>query len=260
MRGPGASLAALRDLDALSSRDVPLARLDPRAPLLVTLFLSVLVASFPRGAVAPLFPFLLWPAALANLAAVPVRPLLRALLVPFPFVLLAALPALFVEPGPAGRAIAASVLVRFVLTGTSALLLAAVWGLPALAWGMERLGAPRVLVTQLLVLWRYLFVLGEEAVRMDRARAMRSFGPRGRELALAGPFLGTLLLRSHDRAERIDRALRARAFTGSFPALRPWRFGPGAGAFLFLWSAALVFFRAVDVPEALGRLLAGGAP
>ena len=258
MRGPGASLAALRDLDALSARDLPLARLDPRAPLLVTLLLSVLIASFPRGEVVALVPFLLWPATLASLAAVPARPFLRALLVPLPFVLLAALPAFFVEPGPAGRAIAASVLLRFLLTATSALLLAAVWGLPALAWAMQKLGAPAVLVSQLLVLWRYLFVLGEEAVRMDRARTMRTFGRRGRELALAGPFLGTLLLRSQDRAERIDRALRARAFTGSFPALRPWRLGAGTAAFLLVWSAALVFFRLVNVPEALGRILAGG--
>jgi cobalt/nickel transport system permease protein len=259
MRGPGASLAALRELDALSARDLPLARLDPRAPLLVTLLLSVLVASFPRGEVVALVPFLLWPAILASLAGVPARPFLRALLVPLPFVLFAALPALFVEPGPAGRAVAASVLLRFLLTVASALLLAAIWGLPALAWAMQKLGAPVVLVSQLLVLWRYLFVLGEEAVRMDRARTMRTFGRRGRELALAGPFLGTLLLRSQDRAERIDRALRARAFTGSFPALRPWRFGTGAVAFLATWSAALVLFRRINVPEALGRLLAGSA-
>ena len=259
MRGPGASLAALRDLDALSARDVPLARLDPRAPLLLTLLLSVLVASYPRGEFLALLPFLAWPAALASLAAVPARPLLRALLVPLPFVLLAALPALLVEPGAEGRAVAASVLLRFLLTAASALLLAAVWGLPALAWAMERLGAPAVLVTQLLVLWRYLFVLGEEAVRMERARAMRSFGTRGRELALAGPFLGTLLLRSQDRAERIDRALRARAFTGRFPALRPWRFGAGDAALLFGGSAALALFRLVNVPEALGRFLAGAA-
>jgi cobalt/nickel transport system permease protein len=259
MRGPGESLAALRDLDALSARNLPLARLDPRAALLVTLLLSVLVASFPKGEVVALVPFLAWPVALASLAAVPLRTFLRALLVPLPFVLLAALPALIVEPGAPGRAIAASILLRFALTATSALLLAAVWGLPALAWGMERLGAPRVLVAQLLVLWRYLFVLGEEAVRMERARSMRSFGSRGRELALAGPFLGTLLLRSQDRAERIDRALRARAFAGSFPALRPHRFGGGSAAFLAGWSAALVLFRVVNVPEALGRLLASGA-
>lgn len=259
MRGPGGSLAALRDLDALSARDVPLARLDPRAPLLVTALLALLSASYRRGEVLPLLPYLAWPAALASLAAVPARPLLRALLVPLPFVLLAALPALFVAPGAEGRAIAASVLLRFLVTATSALLLAAVWGLPALAWAMGRLGAPAVLVTQLLVLWRYLFVLGEEAVRMDRARSLRSFGTRGRELSLAGPFLGTLLLRSHDRAERIDRALRARAFTGRFPALRPWRFGAGAAAFVALWCAAFALFRLVDVPEALGRLLTGSA-
>lgn len=259
MRGPGEGLAALRDLDALSARAVPLARLDPRVPLLVTLLLSVLAASYPKGEVAALLPFLAWPAAIASLAAVPARPFLRALLVPLPFVLLAALPALVVEPGADGRAVAASILLRFLLTATSALLLAAVWGLPAVAWALERLGAPRVLVTQLLVLWRYLFVLGEETVRMERARVMRSFGGRGLELALAGPFLGTLLLRSQDRAERIHRALRARAFAGRFPALRPWRFGPVEAAVLLGWTGVLALFRAVNVPEALGRLLSGGA-
>ncbi len=259
MRAPGGSLAALRDLDALASRDAPVARLDPRAPVLATLLLSVLVASFPRGETVALLPFLAWPVALASLAAVPLRPFLRALLVPLPFVLLAALPALFVEPGAEGRAIAVSILLRFLVTAASALLLAALWGLPALAWAMERLGAPALLVTQVLVLWRYLFVLGEETMRMDQARSMRTFGRRGRELSLAGPFLGTLLLRSHDRAERIDRALRARAFAGSFPALRPHRFGAGSAAFLFLWAAAFVLFRVVNVPEALGRFLAGGA-
>jgi cobalt/nickel transport system permease protein len=258
MSGSGASLAALRDLDALSARDVPLAEIDPRAPLDAALLLSALVASFPRDEVLALLPFLAFPVAIASLAAVPLRPLARALLVPFPFVLLAALPALLVVPGAEGRAIALSVLLRFLVTATTAFLLAAVWGSPALAWGLGRLGAPSVLVTRLLVLWPYLFVLGEETQRIERARAMRSFGRHGRELAHAGHFLGTLLLRSRDRAERIDRALRARAFAGRLPALRPFRFGAGAAAFLLAWASALVLFRLVNVPETLGRLLAGG--
>ena len=68
---------------------------------------------------------------------------------------------------------------------------------------MERLGAPDVFATQLLFLYRYIFVLGEEAMSMTRARALRSFGGRGMGMRVYGLMLGHLLLRTYDRAQRV---------------------------------------------------------
>jgi hypothetical protein len=69
---------------------------------------------------------------------------------------------------------------------------------------------PDVLVTQLLLLYRYIFVLGGETMRMARARALRSFGSAGMGLGVYAQILGHLLLRTYARAQRITRrCLRA---------------------------------------------------
>ena len=94
---------------------------------------------------------------------------------------------------------------------------------------------------------------------MDRGRRQRSFGGRGIGLSHAGPLLGTLLLRSWDRADRVHRAMKARGFDGTLPDPRPGRFGLRETLFLLGWGALLVSLRLVDVPALLGRLATGGA-
>ena len=44
---------------------------------------------------------------------------------------------------------------------------------------LERLGMPRIFAVQLLLLYRYIFVLMEEGIRMYRARQLRAFHGRG---------------------------------------------------------------------------------
>ncbi len=263
----GEALAGLDALELRASADGSAQALDARAKVGVTLLFTVAVASFPAGAVSPLLPFVAFPAALAAAGRVPFREVARRLLLALPFVLLVALPAPFLDRTPlpgalpgvtAGWATFVSVLLRFALTASAALALVATTGLIGVAAALGALGVPRPLVTQVVLLSRSLSVLGAEAERMERARDLRSSGRRGRELKRAGSFLGTLLLRSWERAERIHRALLARGFTGSFPAPRPGRMGGREALFVLGWCGAFVLFRLADVPSLLGRLLVGG--
>jgi cobalt/nickel transport system permease protein len=152
-----------------------------------------------------------------------------------------------------------SIVLRSVLTISAALVLVAVTGIHGICAALERLGVPRALVTPLLVLYRYLFVLTGEAARMERARSLRSFGRRGHELSLAGPFLGTLLLRTWSRAERIHLAMLSRGFTGAFRFGSSLSFGLAASLFAGGWISLFVLFRLFDVPLAVGTLLLRGA-
>ncbi|NTV76320.1 MAG: hypothetical protein HGA66_19220, partial [Holophaga sp.] len=68
-----------------------------------------------------------------------------------------------------------SILLRFALTTMAALVLIATTSFTGICAALERLGMPDVLATQLLLLYRYLLVLGEETMRMARARALRLF-------------------------------------------------------------------------------------
>jgi cobalt/nickel transport system permease protein len=89
-------------------------------------------------------------------------------------------------------------------------------------------------------MYRYLGVLGDEAGRMNRAKASRSaVGRDGRtgggmrwRATVTGSMVGSLFLRSYERSERIYSAMQARGFDGEL------RYLPGPP----LTTAALVAF------------------
>jgi cobalt/nickel transport system permease protein len=151
-----------------------------------------------------------------------------------------------------------SIMLRSALTLGTALLLVATTGMPGICAGLERLGVPRVFAVQLLFLYRYLFVLGEEAVRLSRARALRSFDGRGMGLKVAASILGSLLLRTIDRAERIYVAMRSRGFDGEVRLLRRPRFTLADAAFVAAWAVFFAAARIWNLPGLLGALVTGG--
>jgi cobalt/nickel transport system permease protein len=72
---------------------------------------------------------------------------------------------------------------------------------------------PGLLITTLALMHRYLFVLVEEAERMRRARASRTFAPRrGARWQALSTVVGQLFVRASERAERIYDAMCARGW------------------------------------------------
>ncbi len=264
----GARLQAVQHLGDLAARATPASRLDPRAKVLVTGAFVAVVASFGRHELLRLVPLTLFPLALAALGDVPVRPLLWRLLLASPFALGVAAFEPLLDRSPAvtlgGWSVSggwlgfATILAQFGLSLSAALLLVATTGFDQVCVALRRVGVPRALVTQLLLTHRYLFVLGEEAGRALRARALRSPDRPRPTLREAGILLGQLLVRAMARAERIHVAMRCRGFDGDLPLARGWRLGAGDAAFALAAAALLVLARAVDVPAAVGALLPGG--
>jgi cobalt/nickel transport system permease protein len=70
-------------------------------------------------------------------------------------------------------------MIRFILTVSAALILIASNRFNPVCMALEKMGARRILAVQLLFLFRYIFVLVDEASRMVLARSLRSFGGRG---------------------------------------------------------------------------------
>lgn len=257
------SLFDLGALDTLAARRSAIHRLDPRAKLIVTLIFVGTVVSFGKYEISALLPCLLFPLTLVLLADLPLGLLLKKLLLAAPFALFIGLfnPLLdrqiLMQLGPldisGGWISFASLLLRFALTVFAALTLIATTGFTGVCMALERLGAPRALVPQLLFLHRYLFVLVDEALRMARARALRSFHGRGMGLKVAGHMAGQLLLRTLDRAQRIHQAMLCRGFDGEIRMLR--RSGIGHREILFVlgWSLFFMVSRWINLP-----LLAGG--
>ena len=149
-------------------------------------------------------------AALAALSRVPAHFLARRLLIAAPFALGVAALALW---QPDGLRIFLILLAKSTLCLATMILLTTTTPFTDLLAALRRARLPAVFVTTLALLYRYLFVLREEAARMRRARWSRSFAAtrahRWRALATVA---GHLFIRSTERAERIYAAMSARGW------------------------------------------------
>jgi cobalt/nickel transport system permease protein len=259
------SLFNLGYLDTLSFQDTPIHRLDPRIKLLTTLAFIIAVISFDKYAITGLMPFLIYPVTLVAMGNVPAGYLAKKVLLAAPFAFFIGIfnpfldHTILVRLGPVnisgGWVSFASIMLRFALTVSAALILIATTGFNAVCMGLEKLGAPRIFANQLLFLYRYIFVLTEEAGRLARARSLRSFQGRGMGLKVFSSMIGHLLLRTLDRAQRIYLAMLCRGFNGEIHQLRPLKIRPVDLGFFLGWSIFFILMRIYDVPQLLGRLV-----
>ena len=254
-------------LDILSSGDTAVHRLDPRIKLLTTLVFIVCILSFNKYEISGLVPYALYPAVLMATGNLPPGYILEKTLLAAPFAIFIGIfnplmdRAILMHLGPIGISGGwisfLSVMMRFALTASAALVLIGVTGFNSVCMAVEKMGAPKVFAVQLLFLYRYIFVLADEASRVSRARGLRAFGARGMEMKVFTSMIGQMLLRTLDRAKRIHLAMRCRGFDGEIRILRPMRIGGRDICFLFGWSVFFVGVRVWNIPQILGSLVLG---
>lgn len=224
--------------------------LDPRIKFILTVAFILTTALTPPAAW-PVYILLLavvW--AVAMLSELGLSIILKRSLIAIPFVL-AALPIIFTMEGPTlfslnlrtwTITISQTGLERFIsiafkswISVQAAIILSASTPFPELLQAMRSVKIPRLLVAIIGLMWRYLFVLADEALRLLRARSARSGAgdpSRGRtggsvvwRARVAGGMAGSLLLRGIERSDRIYNAMLARGYDGEvraipLPALR----------------------------------------
>lgn len=91
----------------------------------------------------------------------------------------------------------------------------------AIGRGLESLKVPRKLCYILLFSYRYIFVIHEEYLTLYRALKMRCFqaGTNMHTYRTFAYLFGMTLVRSHNRAERIQQAMVLRGFDGHLHSL-----------------------------------------
>jgi cobalt/nickel transport system permease protein len=146
-----------------------------------------------------------------------------------------------------------SILLKFFLTMCSALLLISTTSFPGICHALRKLRIPEIFISQLLFLYRYIFVLIEETLRMVRARDLRSFGKRGQGMKVFINLIGTLFMRTVERADRIYNAMLSRGFSGTIYYVKSDRLRNADFVCLPLTGVFLILFRTVDLVNLIGR-------
>ncbi|GAB4504713.1 MAG: cobalt ECF transporter T component CbiQ [Anaerolineales bacterium] len=230
--------------DRFHEAESRLHRLDPRVKVVATILFILSNALLPDGAWAAFglaWMVLLWANHLSSLG---MDFTFKRSFIALPFAL-AAVSAIF---SPLGKPLAdwslgpltliptdfglikfGSILLRSWLSVQAAILLVAVTRFPDMIHAFEHLRVPAVLTTIVSFLYRYLFVLTDEVMRLLRARESRSAAVTGlrsgRNVAwrarVTGNMAGQLFLRSYERSDRIYNAMLARGYAGQLRTLNP---------------------------------------
>ena len=250
-------------MDELGRSDSFLHRIDARGKIITTVVFIVVVMSFKRYDVAALVPLFLYPFVLLALGRLPVGYIFRKVAITAPFAFFVGMfnPVMDSQPFmmigawsiSGGWLSFFSIMLRFILTVSVALILVASTGIYRLCAGLESMGVPRVFALQLLFLYRYFFVIADEGLRMMRSFEMRSDGGGAMKLGVYGSLAGHLFLRSIDRAQRIYRAMAARGFEGDIRLMQPPALRLSDALFLAGWIGFFLIARWTDLSNIIGK-------
>lgn len=253
-------------LDQYSDGDSFIHRLDPRTKFITTLVFILAVVSTPLERWQPFALYLFLIAALLLLSKVPILYVLRRSLVIMPFVLMIAIFIPFFKEGEvagsyniwfwqvsvtySGLQVLVNIVIKAWLSVLSLILLTSTTKITNLLKGLEQLRMPRVMVMILSFMYRYIFVLVDEVMRMRQARDSRNFGgKRLWQIRAIGNMIGTLFIRSYERGERVYAAMVARGFDGQSRTLDHLNFrqadvcfGASFGLFLVLTILANLLY------------------
>lgn len=220
--------------------------LDPRVKVVFALLYILSVSLAPEGAWRAYLLFGLLLLCALILSRLGLFFTLRRSLVALPF-MLAAFAVPFTVPGDpvftlpwlgwvitkAGLVRFGSILIRAWLAVQAAILLTATTRFPDTLWALGAMRLPKVMVSTLGFMYRYIFVLADEALRMLRARESRSARKPGGsrppilwQVKVAGGMVGSLFLRSLERSERIYAAMVSRGYDGQIRLLARFEMTP----------------------------------
>lgn len=237
----------LSTFDQYQARASLIHRLDPRVKVGITVLVILSNVLLPDGAWLAFA--LSWGVVLGinALARLETRALLVRSFIALPFAL-AAISVIFTVPGhplfalgvgnsvlvisDAGLIRFTSILLRSWLSVQAAIILTATTPFPDLIHALRHLRVPSILVSIISFMYRYLFVLSDETLRLLRAREARSAAPRAGNAnrvggsvvwraRVAGNMIGQLFLRSYERSDRVYTAMLARGYQGQLLTMTP---------------------------------------
>lgn len=206
-------------IDKYSDLKSPMHELDPRAKIVVFLIFIIALVLTPPSHLFQFAGFFAMITVVGVLSKVPASYVMKRSLLVLPFVIFVALTIPFQSLNPHKQYFVV-VFLKSWMSASALILLSATTPFPDLLKGLEALKVPKLIVTLLSFMYRYIFVLTDEAMRMEAARNSRYFGGHYiRQVKVYFGMIGSLFINTFERAERVYQCMAARGFTGEIKSV-----------------------------------------
>ncbi len=260
----GSAISEIYRIDTLAARNQWMNRLHPLVKLMLTIFYIFTLVSFSKYNLMGLLSMVVYPIIGFLLADLSIKECIYRLRIVLPLVCAVGLANPFFDRTPlslgqliipAGLISMVTLMLKGCLAVIASYLLIATTTIEKLCYALRLLHVPKILVTQIMLTYRYITVLLDEVNRITQAYALRAPGQKGVHIKAWGTLAGQLLLRSIDRADNLYESMTLRGYRGEFAYLSeksPFRLGDLI--YLLGWTVAFVLLRQVPVLLLLGQI------
>jgi len=242
-------------IDKFAHLKSPIHGLDPRAKIISFFFFVLIVVLTANGEFTAFGLFFLLVVAALLISRVPLMYVFKHSLVVIPFVAIVGLSLLFKEGGAVvfsvpgfgfsvsneGLLIFFSVVAKSWLSVLAMLVLVSTTPFPCLLKGLEWFRVPSLVLMIISFMYRYIFLITDEIMRIKNARDSRGT-PHGTldTFRSAGCLIGSLFVRSYERAENAFLAMCSRGFDGEMRSLHTFSFKAADSAFVLLFCSSVI--------------------
>lgn len=258
------ALRDFRDMDELSSRSSIIHRLNPLAKFIITVYYIMMVVScdkydFNRLAIMVLYPVFMFGLSDSSFATFVrklkyVLPLVVAVGIINPFLDHTEVLRIGQFTVTGGLVSMITLMLKGVFSLMASYILVATTEFDVLMAALRKIHVPGIIVTLMLLTYRYIAIMMEEVSVMTMAYKLRAPGQKGIHYSAWGSFLGQLLLRSMDRAEEIYSAMALRGFDGNFIYAHVDKMHFRDLVYITVSIASVYILRMYDIASWLGRL------
>ena len=259
------AITELAEMDELAAQSSPVHSLHPAVKLIAAVAYILVTLSFDKYDLGGLVPMVLWPVLLFQFSDIDVRTCFYKLRIVLPLVMAVGLFNPFFDktvllrlgnlPVTGGVISMLTLMLKGVFCLMASFLLMATTTIDNLCAALRQLHVPKMLVTLLLLTYRYVGVMTDELAVMTDAYHLRAPGQKGIHISAWGSFLGQLLLRSMDRAQELYSSMLLRGYHQHFhyADIKPFR--KRDAVTIALCIGCFLLLRSVRIAEVLGRIV-----
>lgn len=258
------AIREIHQVDSLASRDSLLTGIAALPKLLVTLIYIVCVVSFNKYDLQGVASMIVYPLVLMIVDEIALGQTLRRLRVVLLVVCAVGIANPFFDRQivftigsvavSGGVVSMITLILKGVFTVLAGFLLVSSTPIEAICGALRQIHVPKIFVTLILLINRYIVVLLQEGHRMSQAYALRAPGQKGIEWHVWGSFIGQMLLRSMDRAQVLYESMTLRGFDGEYTGDTPGKISGSGVGYLILWSVVILALRIFPVFALAGKV------
>lgn len=240
--------------------------------VMITVWYILLTVSFHKYDIFGLLGMGIYPLVLFLIYEIPFRQCIKRIKIILPFLLLVGIANPFLDKNiltslgkwqVSGGVVSMSVLIlKGFFSVLAGYLLIVSTSIEKICGALQKIHMPSILITMILLIYRYISLLLKETNRVIQAYALRAPGQKGAQFKAWGSLAGLLLLRSMDRAENVYESMCLRGFESSrgnsFHYTAVQKAKPADYIWLLLWGTGLLALRTVPLLTTVGDLLVKG--